>query len=212
MSQNVVVNDVLVSEVYVNESGLQQTAVSRRFWLCTAITGTPTFTLVAAYLDNLFAPLIKPIIVNSATYLGTRVRRVFPNTLDTWSAVAAHAGVGTAGAVGLPAQSCGLGEFYSAKIGKPNQGRIYLPFPSASSNTGAGVPSAGYITDALAYVTEFSNTQNAGTGGNVATLVSVLWKASAPTFTTQIITVNLATSWATQRRRGGFGRFNRPPF
>jgi len=168
---------------------------------------------VATYLDSLLKTRYKVVLCNDADYLGVRCRQGDPPSLNNWEFFNGSSGPGTAGAIPLPTQTSGLMRFFSNTIGKNGEGRSYLPFPAAADNTGLGQPSAGYQTAGTSIAGIFANQQTVtgGTGG-VWLIDPVLWNAATP-LTSYPITDWVATgSWATQRRRGSYGRFNKPPF
>ena len=97
-------------------------------------------------------------------------------------------------------------------LGPRGEGRTYIPFPSQTDNTGTGVPSAGYITRCGTLANAYINTIDiTGVGLGSVRLLPVLWSPGTPTITRQVVALRVAPAWATQRRRGSFGRTNRPP-
>jgi hypothetical protein len=212
MSQNVTLNDVLIVQNVCGDAG--QIAVLNRYFRCVVAPGigaTVTFTNVAQWFAILAGNNLAPIMNNGATYLGTRVRRIFPALLDAWGFDTTQSTAGTAGASALPKQTCGLARYVSATLGKHGEGRTYLPFPAAADNASGGVPTAGYEATALTYANDMAVPQVVpGTGGN-ATLNPVLWDRVA-NVSYDITGVLIAPAWATQRRRGDYGRLNKGPF
>lgn len=216
VSTPVSVNDILGSEVVVNDPAEQQTAVLRRYWFVFSRVGSlaVTFGDIAAALDTLWAADYKQLVYNSATYNGTRVRRFFPVApqMAQWEVVTANAGVGTAGAVALPTQTCGLISLSGDLIGKSAEGRQYVPFPSASDNVTTGTPSSTYLTLLSALGQDLSQpVVVTGVSGGSVTIVPGLFSLALGRFT-QINAHLQRAAWATQKRRGAFGRVNRPPF
>jgi hypothetical protein len=217
MSAALSIGDVLIVEVYCNDPGVTQTAVLRRYWFVGNPSSSPSgvsFLDVAAYFDALLGPLYRAVLNDNADYYGTRCRRQWPVNvpLDGWGSSDASFGLGTAGAVAAPTQSCGLIKFEGAFIGKRAQGRQYLPFPATADVVGAGVPAASYITRANAIGTALSSLQVLTAGASFVTLQPVLWSPANPTLTVPITSGVAEGAWATQKRRGSFGRFNKPPF
>ncbi len=213
MSNVLATNDVLVSEVVCNLAAQQQSSTTRRAWKVASITGAGIvqFLDVATALDTLWGPDFIALLTNAATYNGTRVRRLDPVNVDQWETMNAGAGAGTAGATALPSQTCGLLKVSGNTIGKHGQGRIYLPFPASADDTGAGLPTAGYLTRADTLGLDVVSPLSVVVGGTTALLLPGLWNTLARAFTS----INKFLSegaWATQMRRGAFGRFNRPPF
>lgn len=205
--------DIMVIQDVAFVSTEQQAAVVNRYWAA----GTPTGTgdVVFADLAGAWAALaaadLQNLMFNGADYQGTRVRRVFPPNNDQWAISTALAGPGTAGTIALPTQSCGLIRFTGPFLGKHAEGRTYVPFPSASDNQTHGIPTASYVTRLNALgsdmVTPF--TVN-GTGSRTINFRPGL--VQRPSFTMTLITIGLGQpSWATQKRRGEYGRTNKSP-
>jgi hypothetical protein len=212
--QNIDLGDVVVAEVVVWDSVMQQIATLRRYWTATTLVGVGdvTFQNVATYFDtNLSAPYIS-VVYNGARYEGVRVRRHFPVSTDQWAYETSNAGPGTAGAVALPTQTAGLLRFQSAEIGKKGQGRQYVPFPSASDNETIGEPTAAYQAAVSNIGTVLAQPQTIAGGGTKSYVFKpTLWN-EAGSVGTEIITFLVAPSWATQKRRGAYGRTNKVPF
>jgi hypothetical protein len=163
--------------------------------------------------DNTLSPLYKAIINNNAQYRGSSVARVngsVPFELDVSSV--ANVGVGTGGAVAMAKQTAGLVKILTAFRGKRNRGRQYLPFPSTTHDAGNGTPSAAYLVSVANLQAALTALVNIVTfGGRTAQLIPVIWAPRAPG-TVQPITSSFASGrWATQRRRGDFGRVNVSP-
>ena len=213
MSNILAVNDVLIVQTVINDPSLQQSAVLSRYWKVASIipVGTIQFSDVATYFDGLLAPLYKPLIYNTATYNGCRVRRWFPANTDNWQYDNSNAGVGTAGAVGNPSQSAGLLSFIGNTIGRHGAGRQYVPFPSATDNVTYGHPSAGYLANLAALGLALVTQQPVTVAGITANLIPGVFDNVAKAYTS-INQYKAEDAWATQKRRGAFGRFNRPPF
>lgn len=214
MSSVLAVNDVLISEVVCYDGPAQQIAVLRRHWLVSGFTGFGgpiQFQDVATYIDTNFSAAIIALLYNGAEYRGTRVRRAFPVNSDAWQFDNTNSGNGTAGAVALPTQSAGLLTFVGNTLGKKGEGRQYLPFAAVADNQTIGQPTPGYVTKlntlGLLWVTPIVLT--------VAGLTANLIPGASSNPFTSFVSINQyrsAQAWATQKRRGSYGKFNRPPF
>jgi len=126
------------------------------------------------------------------------------------------AGIGGIVSQGLPRQDCGIIQKRSAVPGRRKGGRFYVPFPAEENNTTDGIPDATYLglINALATVLE-----GALTWGDAGSAVPVIYTRPDPTHIPPVLASDhlIATcrglqKWATQRRRGSFGRTNSPPF
>jgi hypothetical protein len=213
-ADSLVLNDVLQHETVLIDAEEQQTAVLRRYWQVFSLTGVGDvrFIDVALAFDTTFGPLYLPLLYNNAEYYGTRIRRAFPIDTVAWANVGLGRANGTAGAVALPTQTAGLVRFSSGSIGKKGQGRQYLPFPAQDSNQTTGIPNGAYVTAAQTLADALATDQVvSGSGSRVATLDPILWDLVAHT-PTPILAGASQNAWATQKRRGNYGRTNKPPF
>jgi hypothetical protein len=122
-----------------------------------------------------------------------------------------HFALGTAGSDLMARQVAGLISHRTAVGGRHGRGRSYIPFPDEVHNTTAGLPAAAYMTalDTLA-----SKLQTSGamvySGADTVTLQLQVRNRLTNTYTPVDHWVT-PTKWATQRRRGSFGKANQPP-
>src|SRR5215475_589959 len=190
----------------------QQYAFIVRHWLVQNVTGTGmTDAALATAFDNLFAPLLKPLITASASYYGTQVQKIWPLPIFIPAGTSANTGIGTAAVNSLPKQTCGLISLRTAIAGRKGRGRLYVPFPSVGDDTAAGAPVAGYVTRLNTLGAQLNVAQTLGVAPNQVTLRSVVYHRALHT-TDAIITCISSNLWATQRRRGDYGRVNVAPF
>lgn len=89
-----------------------------------------------------------------------------------------------------------------------------MPFPAAADDDGNGQPSAGYLTKLGTYGNAVFAVTDFNAGGRLAFVDFVLLHRNAdPTLDTYdfITQVDVGAGWATQRRRGSYGRQNVSP-
>jgi hypothetical protein len=218
MPQTVLVGDICVSQVIIYVAASQQTAVLNRYWRADSIVapGVVTDADLALQLDGRWAARYKAAIFNAARFNGTRVRILyrppaFPNF--SWQVFNGAAGLGTAGVIALPEQVSGLITLLTDTIGRHGEGRQYVPFPSATNNSGDGIPDAGYevVLNALANTLVSPLNVIGGTGGNLLFNPVIFPRAAIALY--RVLTASrVVPAWATQKRRGSYGRFNTPPF
>ncbi len=189
----------------------EQAAVNTFYFKCQAVTGFVSDIAITLQFDTAIAAVFKPLLQNVAVYRGTQGRIM--KTPPPVAVIAdANPGPGTAGAVGLPRQTCGIYTKRTALAGRGYRGRMYLPFPAVDDDQGGGGPTLGYMAkldnltlalDAFTHVVDVP--------GSDATLVQVLWKGKA--VSPVPIVANVPNQkWATQRRRGSYGKANVVPF
>jgi len=215
MGKQISENDIVVLQVVIFNPPDSQIAVLNNFYSANTPAGSgAVFTNdVCTAFDGIVAALYKALIWNTADYRGIRCRTVWPvlPPMDAWVVEVGNEGTGGAGAVGLPSQTCGLLRKISEVLGKKGEGRQYLPFPSTSDNETSGRPNATYQGHAAALgtalITPFVVT---GTGTKSFTFNPCLFNPKdgpGPRITGTLTT----TDWATQRRRGAYGRANLAP-
>lgn len=207
MSTLLATGDVWGTTIYCHQA--EQWSVQRRYWKVATALGADTDATLAAAVDAMAGAHLLPLLGNDADYVGVRVRQVFPTTAIPVPVINQTSGAaGTAGAVLLPRQTAGLIKFIPQLSSRGRIGHFYAPFPSASDNELDGSPKATYITRLDALATDFS-TQLVLSGGSF--LNPVLWNRKTSLAYT-IVIAHSSSGWATQKRRGFFGRPNRNPF
>lgn len=178
-----------------------------------SMTPGPTDQDFVNTMDTELASLFKGIMSPNSIYQGCQA--YFANLRPLPSAVLSSLfpGPGTHGTIGLPRQTCGITEWGTGFAGGRGRGRTYWPFPGVSDDIGAGVPGAAYLVDIanLAAVLQVGISVTGG-GGNVGLQLVLRSKALPATVYQPIITHREPAKWATQRRRGSFGRANVSPF
>ena len=177
----------------------------------TATTGTgATEAQIALAFDNLLAAAYKAVMANPATYRGVGTKKVYP-TQGLESISIANVGVGTGGANTLPFQTAALLHIQTALAGRKGRGRAYLPFPPVAGATAGGEMAAGYVALCDAVGTALKTGVTAGGGGNTNTFTLGVYhrQTSAMDLWTSVACM---AKWATQRRRGDYGRPNVAPF
>lgn len=196
-----------------------QAAVNTVYYLCTGPnTGGVTDNDVATSLEINWNPFYVSLLNNLAQWRGVQVQRV---TLPPSAPAIGNANPtsGSAGAIALPRQTCGLIQFQSGSAGRQYRGRLYLPFPSSTDNATNGQPSGTYLTNLLAFATFLQNTffLTDSTGVKFIPCVQVINHGpfgnppQPPPIPSPLTGWSISARWATQRRRGAFGRQNTSP-
>jgi len=180
----------------------------------TSSTGTgATPQQIADTVSAQWAALLKPWMSPTYSYRGVTAQRISPpasrtNPINSTSGQ----GAGSAAAGDLPAQLSGLLTLKSALVGRRGQGRAYVPFPATAMFTGTGaLVSAAGLTQLNAMVTALQAAFTPGAGGNTDTLTYCVnsKKYGQAGSIIQALSHNV---FATQRRRGAFGKVNAQPF
>lgn len=190
----------------------QQISVNVLTYVCTAIAGTSdTYQNGAVKFDTLLNAAYKALMCNLAFWRGVGVRRITPTQLSVEYSTIANQGAGTAGASPQAKQISGLIRKVTDRPKEKGRGRLYVSFPSTTDNSSTGNPIAGYITRLNTLGTALAQNVVVGSAPNTATLKPVLWDRSLFQ-ATDIISMPGQAYWATQRRRGDYGKANSVPF
>jgi hypothetical protein len=219
MGRTIEGGDILKFSLWCSDS--EQASVNTFYYAVTniGVGGPPLDDEAALDFDTAVQASIKALISNTATYRGSQCQIVSRPPFRIPQPSVVNAGVGTAGAIGMARQTAGLISWYTDFPGPSGRGRTYVPFPSTSDDAGLGLPTNGYITklenfkDALVDLTNIT-----GAGGTSATVAIALAHYSLPRTAEQVPTVTFLRShisrgkWATQKRRGSYGRSNAVPF
>jgi hypothetical protein len=166
--------------------------------------------------SDTLAPLLIPMLSSAAAYSGLILRQRMAGVLQVPYYSISSRGAGSSGAIPCPSQTCGLFTARTLLTGRKNRGRHYVPFPAVSSVEMGTLPQpdAGYMT--LLGLLAF----------NLTTLIRIsdptdamAWADCQPvvyhkvTDTQEdIVSAAARRAWATQRRRGAYGRTNSTPF
>lgn len=123
---------------------------------------------------------------------------------------------GTAGTKPLPRQTSGIITKGSDARGRANRGRMYIGFPASNdSRPTLDQPTADYIVRlaSLAGLCGIANDLTVTVGaGSVTTRMVIQRPVAAPATGVECTRFVARSAWATQRRRGDYGRPNGLPF
>jgi hypothetical protein len=118
----------------------------------------------------------------------------------------------------IPNQVSGLVTKLTGSAGRKNRGRMYIPFPSvADQDAVSQQPTANYVTDIAAIATGIGVNAPftfACGAGNTVTLAMLVYnfKASPPATVIATNAFIARPRWATQKRRGDYGKPNAFPW
>jgi hypothetical protein len=162
--------------------------------------------------DSFYRPLVVPLMGPNTSYRGNVVSTLPP--LATWApATTADALVGSAGDLALPSQVSLLISKKTAKGGRKFRGRMYIPFPGRDLEDMSAPgqltgPAATNLTN-LALALEATYTRTVGI--NSVTFAPIVYHKV--TLNNDRVTICVPSiTFATQRKRGSYGRTNTIPF
>lgn len=213
MSTFVLANNVISFRTWAVDN--EQAAVCTVNWLCSGIAGTGgTLTQAAVAFDAAIAAAWKGVMNSGAEYRGVQAYlNVIP--LPAFATGNANAGAGTLTGNAMARQATGLLRWTTLNAGPAFRGRLYLPFPSVGIDDPGGVPANTYIAAGNVVGADMLGFTTFGSGGNTSTGYCVLLhrknKAGVVPAPTQIVLGACQPKWATQKRRGSYGRPNSSP-
>lgn len=190
----------------------EQASVNTWYYFVGGVSApAPTDQDFADALDALLAPAYKPMINNNAQYRGVAVRILnqTPELAIVTSSVSPGAGSG--GPISLPRQVSGLTGWKTPFAGPGFRGRTYWPFPSATADVGDGTPTLAYQTLENTISEIVHNYSVLSIGGGSAAFTHSLYHRAAKAVTLITGDWTIPNKWATQRRRGSYGRANSSP-
>jgi hypothetical protein len=189
-----------------------QTSINVFHWFVASQVGLgSTEVNLGATLAGLFAGPYKALLTNQASYYGLGIQKVYPVPISTSFYLATGAGPGTAGINASGRQLAGFLKKSTNTADRHGRGRLYIPFPSTGDISALGQPTGAYFVRATALAVLYQTGFTAGAGGNTSDLIPCIFDRQTG-FHIPITLVSAVQLWATQRRRGDFGRVNAPPF
>lgn len=192
----------------------QQIAFNVHHYRADGVLGTEaTNTEIATQISAAWHTEYKAVMDNSATYYGVDCQRVrpLPPTFPGFST--ADQGLGSIALSDLlPKQVSGIISWVTQFAGPGFRGRTYVAFPSEVDNDDDGAPQPGYVTRLVALGGKIRLPPLiTGVGGGQITLGHGVYRRVLQAFNPSIFGL-ARPRWATQRRRGDYGRINAPPF
>jgi len=213
-------NDLAEIKIYALLRG--QIGIFGCHYSVTAVAGGMTDADLAAAFNSEVDDLVKAWYCTEAVFKGIGVRIVRPDQDSIEEFNKTTAGAGTAGAT-LPTQLTGIITKRTNKGGPRYRGRMYPPFPGSNNMSTGQINAAGQTV--LFNLKQFMlQPGNLVVGAASATISPVVWGRAiagnlvldppilpqAEVFT-PITSMDPASEFATQRRRGFFGKVNSLP-
>lgn len=207
---------VAVGEIYRSRMACyagNQLGLMISHWLVIDVVGGATIdgSHIATRLAVVQNALIKALIGTTTKYLGHGVQRVFP-AVDPEQVNTINSGYGTQVTDNLPRQVSGIFTLRSGFIGRANRGRQYMPFPTEGDNPDQAAPSVPYVDALQNLANTYSVPLVVTVGLESATLRAVVYRRLNPAASPIVLSTIARGKWATQRRRGNYGRPNDVPF
>jgi len=206
---NPISGDIIKSRAAAFQAG--QLGLNTIYWEVSGVSGSgATLLEIAEALSGVWHTHYKSLMGTTATFLGVGVSNITPPATIEY-AYTGDDGAGTATGEPLPTQTAGLISLKTPFAGPRNRGRIYIPFPTEGLNGSPSEPNGTALIAMVSLAAEiFPGHAILGASG-ACTIAPVIFHRDSLgyTFLDQAIPRD---KWATQRRRGSFGRPNVAPF
>jgi hypothetical protein len=202
------VNDIIEFKIF--SQAPSQVAINVRHYKITFEVGEgASLEAMAGNLAAALAPLYTPIMASNAVFAGVTARHIFPLPVRLETAIQGTATGGTAVGEALPKQVSGIITLGTGLAGRANRGRIYIPFPTEANNEANSTPDATYLQSLALIGLQLVLTRTVTVGVNTTDIAPVIWHRETLTSTPITMFID-RDKWATQRRRGDYGRPNVP--
>lgn len=212
-SVSLAVGNIVTFRIWCTDA--EQASVNTLRYQVISQTGSGgTLLQAATAFDAGISAIMTTLLNNNAEYKGVQAY-VNQVPLPAPAVSTTGTGFGTGGANAMSRQTAGLIGWKTNFAGPAFRGRMYIPFPSTSEDAVGGVPSTVYTTDLDNFATALISFGTVGSGGNTSTLQFVIAHTvgkSGIRPAPSVIASGAGTGkWATQKRRGSYGRANSSP-
>jgi hypothetical protein len=172
------------------------------------VVGAVDGQALADAISTAAASLYKAVIATLASYQGLKMSVKRANTKFATILSTAAAGPGIPGNDPQPKQTAGLTSKITDFAGRAYQGRVYWPFPPKEVADTVGHPSFALVTAYNDLAAQLLTVQVYTMGATTCSLTPVIFHKQAGVNPTPVIGYKTAQKWATQRKRGDYGRPN----
>lgn len=189
-----------------------QVGINIRNGFLTGVTGGGlTDAQITAAFSSLLSLAYRPLLSANARYIGCTIQDL--QNVPQEPAVIATDGAGDGLVSGdpLPKQTAGLITLRATTGGRHGHGRLYVPFPGEDDNSTVGKPNLTYMDKLITLGIFWSSPVTITIGGASVTINPVI-RNRLNGDTVNVTSFVAQDRWATQRRRGDFGRQNPIPF
>lgn len=169
--------------------------------------GISSLVLLANALASRFSAIYPSLISAAAEFRGVIVQKVRPLPAGMPFLSTSAAVPGNNPTDPLPGQVAGLISLRTAFSGRRFRGRAYIPFPAEEHNDSDSTPTGFYLTNLTTLAQAMVNPIGITDGGATESYVPAVYHKEDGT-ATFITSAVVNDGWATQRRRGVFGRPN----
>jgi len=184
-------------------------------YVCTQAPANPpanTIGILATAVDAKFAVPMKGAMSSEASYEGASLRFLGPGLQSMEFVETTGAGVGTTAGDVLPTQVSGIITKRTLRPGRAFRGRMYIPFPSETNSDTKALPTAAYLAKLATISTALLQVISDGVAPIPVELSLIVGKGISAANTRLVLSTTNNRKFATQRRRGSYGKANVLPF
>lgn len=186
----------------------QQLSVNTIDYQVLAASAAMTPQMLADAYSLAMAPSLKTFLCALASYSKLTVQVQSGAIVQAQVESFVGAGTGFPGSDPLPKQVAGLIQKRTDFAGRQFRGRLYMPFPYKDVADLTGNVSGTQHDSMTTFASIVLVNRTYASGGESVTVQPVLRHKAAGVNVTPIVSSPVSYSWATQRRRGDFGRAN----
>lgn len=176
------------------------------------VTGVVDLQDVADAFSGGLGPSLADCMNISADFRGVMCNRIHPAPLSVQAISTVGQQAGTVAGDAMSKQTSGIITWQTSLAGRSNRGRTYVPFPGEADNDAAGHPTAGYVARLNLFGADVMLTTVVTNGANSVTFIPIVLRRNSVATSQAILAKRANVKWATQRRRGDYGRANTLPF
>jgi len=204
--------DLVEAKFAMYSTDLTQVALNIRHYRITGLTGNVSDTDMAQIMDSNFSPIYGAVIPAAASWYGVQVQIITTLPARLPVVEAGNQITGTFGGDLSPAQVSSLISLRTIITGRAGRGRVYVGFVPTTAIASNTNPTNTYLAALGGVANALMATINVvGALGNCAAVPVLFHRATRTSL--DLDSYIIRNRFATQRRRGRFGRINPfPPF
>lgn len=205
-----VLNTSDICEARVWTTNQEQAAVNSFFFRIVGGGGvTDTDQALVTAIDSVIESAWKSAIGADSVYNGVQLYIVKPRPMPAFVKEISSAGPGTNLGLTMGRQTTGLISWRTALAGSANRGRTYFPFPTTTEDQSGAVPTNAYLTILDGIMLALIGPILFGSAATA--ILGVYHRATNVTTDILASSSSPVKKWATQKRRGSYGRPNVSP-
>lgn len=204
------VNNIVKCTIVCEYGG--QASLNSFYYLVTSVgavaaTDQDAADVFAGVVDS----LVPPLLYSSANYNGVMAQIIYPLPIIFSKFNTGGAAMGSGGSTAVGGQVCGINSWQLLVAKRGNFGRTYWPFPPCPLTTTPLKPSTSYTTNLGTICAAILGIGNFSAGGRVAGVEQIILHRANPVLSQPVLNFTVHDRWATQKRRGSYGRANVSP-